>query len=259
MKIKEIIKIMEDFAPESLAGDFDNVGLLVGDEEREVKRVLTALDVDIHVVREAAQLGAGLIISHHPIMFSPVKGITAKEPEGRVILELIENKIALYSAHTNLDAADGGINDELCARLKIADTKVLERGAEGLGVGRVGIISGGISLLELAKRVKRALNMGAVRYTGDGNDFVSRAAVCSGGGGGLIKDAILSGAEVYITGDIKYNDARDALARGLRLIEIGHYESEILAAGLIARRLEKELSGIEVAESFANVNIYRTL
>ena len=126
MKIYDIVSAIERYAPSSLALDFENGGLLVGDKNGEVERILLTLDVDEAVVSEAIEKGAQLIISHHPIMFEPVKKITTENSEGRTLLKLIKNDVALYSAHTNLDAASGGINDLLSVLLGIEDCVPIE-------------------------------------------------------------------------------------------------------------------------------------
>lgn len=260
MKIQEIIDILESYAPTSLAEDYDNVGLIFGDRFAETDTVLTALDADIQVAREAARAGAGLIITHHPIMFNPVKKITTDTPEGELLLFLAQNNIALYSAHTNLDAAEGGLNDLLSGLLNLTATSPLYITAEGAGIGRVGNLSVPTTVSDFAQKVKEVFSLPFVRFTGDGGCPVTRVAICSGGGGSLVDEAIKSGADVYITGDIKYSAARDAFFSGLQLIEVGHYESEIFAKRLFAEILSDAFGDkLNIVVSEENKNVFSFL
>lgn len=257
MKISEITDVLNTYAPLSLAESFDNVGLLVGDENRDVTDVLLTLDVDMGVAREAVSLGAGLIISHHPVIFDPLKSINANTPMGRLLMYLIENKISVYCAHTNLDAAIGGLNDLLARLISLESCSPLKPGEDDTGLGRVGFLPEKTSVLALAKKIKQILGIQSVRFTGNPDDMVEKVALCSGGGASLVFDAIQSGADVYISGDIKYNAARDALENGMRIIEVGHYESEILAAQLMKKILEDELKGRIVTHiATANTNVF---
>ncbi len=257
MKIFEIIEAVETYAPTELAEDFDNVGLLIGDGNRDVGDVLLTLDVDIEVAKEAKKLGAGLIISHHPVIFEPLKQINTSTPSGRLIMYLIENKISVYSAHTNLDTAAGGLNDLLAALIKLENTSPLLPLENGMGLGRVGTLPAKMTVAELAEKLKQLFGIPAVRFTGDASDMVERVALCSGGGGSLVDAAVKSGAQVYISGDIKYNAARDALCEGMRIIEIGHYESEILAADLFSKIISDSLGdGVRTHITKANTNVF---
>lgn len=159
MKIKEITDILDNYAPRFLAEEYDNVGLLIGDEERECEKILLCLDIDEIVAEEAVRMGANLIVSHHPIMFNPIKKVTTDTSEGRCILKLIENKIALYSAHTNLDSAGGGLNDLMCEILDLENARPLANPDEEFGIGRVGTLKSETTLADFAQKVKMFLEL----------------------------------------------------------------------------------------------------
>ncbi len=249
MKIKEIIKVIEEFAPKNLASDFDNVGFLIGDKETEVSCVLTTLDVTMEVAKEAAKMGAGLIITHHPLIFAPQKSITADTVTGEIIVYLMKNNIAVYAAHTNMDSTNGGINDVMAQKLKLQDVTTLEPHPEGCGIGRVGTLD--TTMEELCNTVIREFSVPAVRYTGKKDDKIKKVALCSGSGSDdeLLLYAKEAGADVYITGEIKYHHALDAYAKGLNLIELGHFESEHFVADIFADVIQKNLKDVKVLVS----------
>jgi dinuclear metal center YbgI/SA1388 family protein len=259
MKVLDVKRAIEGFAPTYLAEEFDNVGLLVGDENREVTSVLITLDVDMGVAKEAVSKGANLIISHHPVIFDPVKRITADTPGGRLLMYLIENKISVYSAHTNLDSAAGGLNDVIANLLELSDTSPL--GNEGeTGLGRAGELPREMTVSELCEKLKNIFSLPCIRFSGEAGRKVSRVALCSGGGGSLVEEAVLSNADVYISGDIKYAGVRDAESKGLSIIEVGHYESEILSTGLFERIIKDALGEkVTVRKTQANKNVFNMI
>ncbi len=261
MQIREIMEILEKYAPLELASSYDNVGLMVGDKTREVTRVLLTLDVDLDVAMEASRLGAELIISHHPLIFNPVRNITADSPAGKCLLYLMENKIAVYSAHTNLDSALGGLNDLAAQFLHLEHTKVLETGCESeIGIGRIGSLPNPMSLKALAHTVKQIYRLPYIRLIGDEDKRIEKVAICTGSGGDLLQDAITKGADAFITGDIKYNVARDAAALNMGMIELGHYESEYIVVDLLEKLLTEYGNGkIALYKSRANQNVFQTI
>lgn len=256
MKISQITDILDNYAPRFLAEDYDNVGLLVGDGSRECKKILLCLDVDEIVAEEAVRMGADLIISHHPIMFSAIKKITADTSEGRCILKLIKNDVALYSAHTNLDSTSGGLNDLMCEILEIKNVTPLTNPEEDFGIGRVGELQKEVTLAEFAKKVKSAFAIDNIRFSGNPEKVIKTVALCSGGGGSLVYDAVASGADVYISGDLKYNNVRDLFFSGMGFIEVPHYKSEILAPKLFAKILD---GCAQLYISKCNLDIFQTL
>lgn len=259
MRISEIINVIESYAPKELAESYDNVGLMLGDADREVSAVLLALDVDFDVAVEAKAMGANLIISHHPLIFHPVKTITTDSPEGKCLLFLAENKIAVYSAHTNLDSAPGGLNDLAAQFLQLEKTGLLEGEGE-YGIGRIGLLPNAVTLSDLAEDIKKLYRLKQIRIIGNPEKPVLRVALCTGSGADLFDAAIMKGADVYITGDIKYSAARNAAAKGLSVIELGHYESEFIVTDLLEKIIDHYLPGqVPLYKSRANKNVFKTI
>ena len=191
-KVSDIIKVMEKFAPSELKEDFDNVGLLIGKEDGKVRKVLLALDVDESVALEAIEFGADLIICHHPLIFDGLKSIAEKNFVERTAALLIENKIALYAMHTNLDIVKGGLNDLFAKKLGL---KVKSALADD-GCGRICSVK--TTLSELAEKVKAEFFLPYIRYSGNGERVIKKVALCTGGGRSFVDDVIESGADVYI-------------------------------------------------------------
>lgn len=255
MKIKEVLKKIDELAPRELAYPWDNVGLLCGSGERELSSVLLTLDLDLGVIEEAKKLGANLIIGHHPILFEAVSKVTDETPDGKIITALIENKISYFAAHTNLDVAKNGLNDLLAEKTGLTDVRILEYTNPPEGIGRIGKHEP-ITLKDLALKVKNTFNAPYVRICGDENAVLTNIAVNTGGGTALIGAALNEKADVLITGDYKYSQMRDCLARGLNVIDIGHYNTEIICCELFYKYL-KECFGdtitINISEENTNV------
>lgn len=261
MKCKEIAAVIEQLAPRSLAYDWDNVGLLFGDAEQEVTRLLLTLDMDIGVAQEAARVGAQMVVGHHPILFDPVSRVTAQTPDGRLLQTLARNSVSYYAAHTNLDVAKGGLNDLLAKKFRLKHVEMLEPvETAGEGIGRIGDLDAPITLLALAERVKKALGIANLRYAGDEDALVSRIAVNSGGGASLIDAALSHGADVFITGDYKYAQIRGCLDNGMKVIDVGHYDSEILVCELLQEYLTPRIgNSVEILLTEANKNVVKFL
>lgn len=256
MILREIIDKIESFAPLAMACEGDNPGLMFGKRDKEIKKVLVALDVDLGVIREAKEKGADLILTHHPLLFDPIRQVNEDSPAGKCLLELAENGIALYSAHTNLDSTKGGLNDIFAEKLGISDTKPIEvtfadETGKAYGIGRVGTLEKETTLSEFAAVVCSAFDLPSTNFVGDKNSPVKTVAVCSGSGASLLSDI---SADVYVTGDIKYSNARNAADSGQNLIIAGHYETEICAMQVF----KDILTGcpLEIVFSEANKNVF---
>lgn len=354
---RDIFDIMEELAPVSLAEAWDNPGLQVGDPAAEIDAILLSLDVDITVAEEAKAKGAGLIISHHPLIFKPLKSLRLDQPNGKLVQYIIKNNITVYAAHTNLDLAQGGVNTALAERIGLRETAVLEpagreeyiklvvfvptghlaevhqaisaagagwignyshcafwakgtgtfqplagtnpyigekdklaaveearletivpagrleavvpamlkahpyeevaydlyplanTGGPVYGLGRAGSLARPLSFAEFVRAVKEALGLPAVRVGGAMERTLRKVAVCGGTGARLWPAALRAGADVLVTGDIGYHEARDMLAAGLSFIDAGHYGSEVVVLPALKEYLEKQcrLRGREVA------------
>ena len=249
MLIKDIIKKIEDMAPLCLAYDWDNSGFLVGDREKDAKKIYLTLDVNMYTVDEAVKSGADMIIAHHPIMFGGIKRIDQSTPEGYVLSRLIKSDIALYAAHTTMDTAKGGLNDALAEKLGINVTDIIEKNDshEGCGLGRIGTLEEPVTLAEFAERVKSALDTPFVRVSGDPKTMVSTAAVGSGACSDLIPEALRMGADVMVTADMKYHIAMDSVESGICVIDAGHYPTERFVVDIFGKLLEN--CGVELVYS----------
>lgn len=257
--VKQIAAHIENLAPRELAEPWDNVGLMVGDLEKEVNAVYVALDGTSRNVREAIDKGADMIITHHPLIFTSVNRVIEQDVTGSVIINLIKNDVALYSAHTNFDIADGGMNDILCDKLDIVDTRhfldseCVDGGGKPLdNIGKVGRLDTPTELADYVDYVKSVLGCAAISYVGDPSEVVTTAAVCSGSGGDLIYCAYNAGADVYITSEIKHHEAQLALELGINLIDAGHFETENIICGFMEDFLKERFPGLKIIRSSAD-------
>ncbi len=249
VELSSIIKFMEESFPTSYAADYDNVGLLLGREERQVKKVLLCLDCDLYVVREAVKEGVQLIISHHPVIFGGVKSVSDSSADGKMMIEAIENGISVYCAHTNLDSCPGGLTDYLCKRLELQPLEPIEGND-----GRICVPKAGLRLLELCAKIKKELEPSGLATTARMNRPVKKVALCNGSGASMAKAAREKGADVFVSGDVKYHQQRDFyLDEGFEYIEISHYDSEKIVTELLFDRL-KERFGPELEAVISKEN-----
>ncbi len=226
MKVKELMDIIEEKIPTDYALDWDNVGLLVGDEEEEIHKVYIALDLTDEVLSHAIDAGADMILTHHPLIFSGMKKVVASDFIGRRVIGLIENNIAYYAMHTNFDVKKMG---ELAGqRLGLLDLSPLEitEEEENLGIGCFGMLKDSLSVEELAHLIKKSFGIQSVKIFGDKNKKIKKVAMCPGAGKSDLEQAINSGADAYITGDIDHHAGIDSVAQGLVIIDAGHYGLE---------------------------------
>lgn len=240
MKLNDFINAMDGIAPRELAMDWDNPGLLIGTERQDIKKVLVALDCSVAAAREAAEWGADLMLTHHPVFFRGVKRILPDDPETAAPYILLSSGIALFAAHTNLDAAEGGVNDCLAGVFGLENVEKLP--PEGLG--RIGTLPGDMAFGELARLAERELNT-RVRITGDENATIRRLAMIGGGGAEELFDAKAAGADAYITGEMKHHLAIQAEFIGLNVIEAGHYETERVVLPRLIERLQRETNDVQ--------------
>ncbi len=232
MTVKAIYDFLNTLAPFATAEDWDNPGLLVGDPNREVQRVLVALDAPADAVDTACAVGADLIITHHPVIFAPLKKLSAHS----IPYRLAEKGIALIAAHTNLDKAQGGVNDTLAAVLGLTDVTVAED-----GYTRIGTLPEELTAKAFATHVAKQLDT-AVRYAGDRS--VRTVAVCGGGGGDFIGDCI-GLADAYVTGEVKHHEWL-ATANSINVVEAGHYATEVPVVDTLAQWLEESFPDLVV-------------
>ncbi len=244
MKCEEIVKCLERLSPRKYACDWDNVGLLVGRRQQEVDKVFIALDPSYDAVQQAIEHHADMLITHHPMIFKPIKQINDDSVLGKKILSLAENHIAYYAMHTNFDIV-GSMADAAAERIGINEGEPLEvtsiDGESPEGIGRVGELSNEMSLEELAELVKKKFNIETVMVYGELKCRVKRIAICPGSGKSEIGEAIAKGAQVLITGDIGHHEGLDAVEEGLPIIDATHYGLEHIFMDFIKEYIEKNL------------------
>lgn len=255
MKVNEIIKIIESFCPERLAYSWDNVGLLCGDSEKEVKKVFVTLDTNIATVKEAIEKDADMIVSHHPILLGGIKNINYSTPAGQMIKLLIKYDIPVFAAHTNMDTARGGINDRLAEMFSLTDIKILEQHTddETAGLGRYGKLNKSMTFGEFAKLCSKILNT-TVRAAGDFNTKIKTVSVASGSCSEIIPLAKSKGADAIVTGDMKYHNMIDMTETGICIIDAGHYPTEICVMDIFEEILKN--MDVEIIKS-ENTDIFK--
>ncbi len=363
INLQQIVSTMSKLASHSEALEWDNVGLQVGDYNNEIKKILVALDINEQIIEEAIEKNADLVITHHPLIFNGIDNIHTQTSKGRTIFKAIKNGIAIYSAHTNMDIAQGGLNDFFADKLNILNTELLSKENEiGLyklavytpfdsveevkealfnkgageignysktsfsikgegtflpgddtdphigkngelekvdeikietvvpenkvdnvirgmlkvhpyeevaydvyklpyqseynGLGRIGELENPISLKDYCKTIKNKLNIEKLKVRGNMEDKIKKVAICTGAGADFISLANAKGADLYITGDVKYHEAQLAEALDLNLVDAGHYETEIIFKELIGNYLleAKEENNLEFELLISNNN-----
>lgn len=244
MRCSEICALLErEYSPE-YACDWDNVGLLAGRRNKEVKKILLALDATDEVVRMAVEQKADMLITHHPMIFSPMKRVTDEDMNGRRLITLIKNDISYYAMHTNYDTR--GMADLAARMMNLQECTVLEEVKDGEGIGRVGVLPKRMTLEKCAQMVKEAYHIPSVKLFGDPKTEIYSAAICPGAGKSTMKEALKFGCDVYITGDIDHHTGIDAVDQGLCIIDAGHYGIEHIFMNDVKEYLEKVLTGVHM-------------
>ena len=233
MKIKDITAKIESFAPLSLQESYDNAGLVVGRADDELRGgVLLAVDATDEVIDEAIEKGCSLIITHHPIIFHPLKRFNSASVVERCVERAIKHDIALYACHTNLDSAPQGMSWRLGQMLGVESMEILEPTGEGTGFGSVGNLAEPMATEEFLRHLKSTLGCGAIRHSAITKSTVRRIAICTGAGSSMMSAAAAAGCDVYVTADVKYNDYYTPDGRFI-LCDVGHFESEYCAVDLL--------------------------
>ena len=237
MKVKDVIAVIEEFAPLSIQEGWDNSGLCVGSPEAEVSSVLFALDCTESLVDEAVECGADMIITHHPLIFSGLKKISPEDQVGAAVIKAIRNGIAIYAAHTNADKVMAGVSGAMAAKLGLVDVEILDEDGEGTGLGVVGNLAEPMTAAQMIDLVKDKFALKMLKSSRPSEELISRVAMCGGSGGSLIGAAKASGAQLYISGDISYHNF--FTSDGFMIMDIGHYESEIDIVDILFSLIKK--------------------
>ncbi|MDX8335269.1 MULTISPECIES: Nif3-like dinuclear metal center hexameric protein [Cetobacterium] len=245
MKLSKLISFLEDKFPAFLSEEWDNVGLLVGKRDLKINGILLSLDITEKVIDKAIECGANLIITHHPMIFKPMKNITTDSLTGKKIIRLIENGISVYSMHTNLDSGKNGLNDFLGENIlgfkngKILDS--IEKNGREFGIGRVYKLENILTIENLSQLLKEKLKLNSINIVKSNEEKeIKKVALISGAGASYWRKAKKLGAQVLITGDVKYHEAMDAKEENFSLIDIGHFESEWIFSNLLEDLIKKE-------------------
>lgn len=235
MKATELIAKIEAYAPRDLAWERDPIGLQLGDPNQEIHTVMTALDVRPEVVAEAIANNVDFIFAHHPMIFRPAKNLNLSVPQNKMYADLIKHDIVVYAAHTNLDAATGGMNDWLAEALQLTDVTPLIPNADGkTGLGRIGSLATPQTVTDYATFVRDLFNVAHVRViANDMNRSIQRIAVLGGDGGSEYPDALAAGADAYVTADFYYHTAHDVLADDFVVIDPDHHMEAIAKDKLV--------------------------
>lgn len=248
MKCYHIIQKLEELSPKSYALEWDNIGLLVGRKEKEVKKILVALDATDEVIQNAVELGADMLVTHHPLIFRAAKKVNGDDYVGRRILRLARHDISYYAMHTNFDVM--GMADAAADEMKLKKRQVLDVTYEDEiskeGIGRFGKLPQIMSLRECAEYVKDCFGLEKVRVYGDLDMMIESAAISPGSGGSMIAAALEKKSDVLITGDIDYHEGCDAVLQGLAIIDADHYGLEKLFMPYIKEYLGRELKELTV-------------
>ena len=248
MKCSDVIACLEKVAPHCFAEKWDNVGLLAGREDKEINKILLALDPTSEVVEEAATWGADLLVTHHPLIFSGIKSVTTGDFIGKRVFHLICQDICYYAMHTNFDVM--GMADAVADRLELEKCQVLDVTFQDEiskeGIGRMGELSRTMSLRECAKHVKDKCKLSSVKVFGNPDTLIDVVALIPGSGKNYIDLAIKKGAQVVITGDIDHHNGLDAVERGLAVIDAGHYGLEKIFTTYMEEVLRRELSNVQI-------------
>ena len=214
MKVYQITEILEKIAPLEIAEEWDNVGLIIGDKNKEVKKLLVALDINTEILKQAVDLGVDMIVVHHPLIFKPINRINDS-----ILLSLIQNNIAVYASHTNLDNSELGVNSVLADVLSLKNVS-----REGmLAIGEINETSA----FDFIAFVKKQLKVEAVRVSNyELNKKIKKVAVLGGSGGDFVQQVANLKCDAFVTGEASYHDAQLAYENDLLLISAGHFETE---------------------------------
>ena len=256
MYIKEIISLIEDYAPLKLQASFDNSGLLCGDPERELTSILLCIDVTEEVVKEAIDKGHNLIISHHPLIFSGLKHITPTTYVERCVIDAIKHDLTIYAAHTNMDVVANGVSGRMADKLDLHHRQILQPEGDpvdGNGFGIIGELQQPVESMAFLQQVKEIFRCDRLRYTTPHTSSIQRVAVCGGAGASFFKQALAGQADIYISGDFKYHDFFLTENR-IMIADIGHYESEQFTKEIFYEILTKKISKFAVQFSEINTN-----
>lgn len=257
MKAGEIVKILEEIAPCSIQESWDNSGFIIGNSGKEVNSVLLAIDCTPAVLEEAITSGTNMIITHHPLIFAPLKRITGAGIVEKMVERAIQNNLVVYSIHTNIDKIISGVSGLMAEKLGLCNIKLLTKDeTDSYGLGVTGEFRGRLDFSEVVEIIREKFSVKNIRCSVPTDKKIKKIAVCGGSGASLISAAKDSGAQLFITGDLKYHDF--LCEEGFMVMDIGHFESETGVLELLREILSKKLVtfAVRIAENNNNLIYY---
>ena len=247
MKVKDIVSVIEDFAPLSIQESWDNSGLIIGSPEWEVHGVLLGFDCTADLVDEAVECGADMIVTHHPLIFGGIKKISPEDPVGLAVLRAAAAGISVYAAHTTADKVLAGVSGAMARRLELKDIQILDEESGGCGLGAVGNLPKPMGGVEFIEYVKSKFGLKVARCSHIPEVPVERVAMCGGSGGSLIGNALKAGAQAYLCGDISYHHF--FTTKNFMVIDIGHFEGEVEIVEILFSLLKKNFPNFAICTS----------
>lgn len=259
MKVQDITNRFEEFAPKTLAFPRDPIGLQIGDLNQEISKILVTLDVRPNVVEEAITNGCNMIFSHHPVMFRPAQSLDLTIAQNKMYADIIKNDITVYSAHTNLDVVEEGMNDWLADKIGLSQKTTLE--TPNGNIGKFGMLKSKVSISDFSEFLKKQFNLDGIRVVSDRYDKdIQKVAVIGGDGGKFYPEVIAQNCDAFITGDVYYHTGHDMESEGLTVFDVGHNVEKICIPKLsqLFNQWKNEAQwNVEIVESKVNTNPYR--
>lgn len=256
MKLREIIAALERLAPLRLQDEWDNSGLQVGFPEAEVSKALVCLDVTEEIVKEAVDNGCNLIVSHHPLIFKALRQVSDATYQQRCVVHALASGISIYSTHTSLDNAPGGVNHRIAGKLGLQQLRWLcPKEGEDAGSGLVGELPAPERDTDFLARVQDSFGVECLLHSAPDGREIRRVALCGGAGAFLMRDAVRAGADCFLSGEFHYHDYFEN--QGVLLCELGHYQSEQFTQDLLLEYLTASCPGLRVCRTALNTNPIR--
>ena len=253
MKVRDIIGAIERTAPLRLQDEWDNSGLQVGFLDGEASRVLVCLDVTEAIVAEAIERGCELIVSHHPLIFKALNQVSDTTYQQRCVVKALAKNIAVYSAHTSLDNAPGGVNHKIAEIIGLQNLQwLLPKEGEDAGSGLIGTLPAPERDFDFLKRLRKSFGVECLRHSECNGRTIKTVALCGGAGAFLMKDAVRKGADCFVTGEFHYHDYFEN--DGMLLAELGHYQSEQYTIDLLTELLKAACPSLEVLKTSINTD-----
>lgn len=272
-KVGDIVDTIEKLIPSALQEEWDNSGLLIGFEDKQVKTILTCLEINDNVIKEAKEIGAEMIITHHPLIFGGIKSLNSSVYKDSMIMDIISSGISVYSCHTPFDKVKGGNNDILMALLElksvknlsgqdiVSSAKMIERHEEA-DIGRIGELTEVMTFKDVIALVadKLDISIRQIHAAGDLDKMISKIGCCSGAGADLALMAAGAGCQLFLTGDVKYHEAQDVIQSGMCIIDAGHYGTEKFFGKAIKDMLDKKFDArVQIVASEVDIDPFVVL